>query len=922
MKQRKKRGRLSPAAENNLSDLFSGMTYAPAGTYGMGQAASLTVVRRSMLSSATNFNGSSHLVTVNFSYVMKNNETMILKSGGELSEFILGNFSPHLLMMAKRLLGVILASLVSIFMAKSQDLVFDGITPAPGSEISSFNFVLKFDLSKIIEANGPADYGIGWVGFHNDKLLAQEKSVTLYEGPQEDGTVIGRLCTSNYTGKTAGFEATDIIELNFEGTVPKPGVKYTMVITNQFKVFTVAKGSSPISNSTFDCFKTPIVYEFIGGQASSESVSLTDCSLSSGQSLESIDNVKFNFNIPVTANNNNPVIIKEGDDTVATSLSSQVSEDGLCVTYLFDNVPLYKKHNYSVVLPAHAVKAVSDENKGNEQFTVNVSGTSVQYFSFVSSTPEENSTSIFSSIKAIFEVPAGLEIFKKEGVICNLSATLYKNSISEENLVGTLTGVGNGNSVTWTNTFALEPSTTYIVFVPKGQFPLYITSDDKYNYETGNGEVNILLNTPSVTESGIPKVEFQAPVLGIYNDKGDNVTLSNGDKVNEITTIDFLLKDLRYSYNGEYISPACWDKNQIEIYDITNGTPVLVTKAILSPQSYETTTYYYVVYRAAVNSLFYEGHKYRLVVPAGTVSVGKKPLRYYAGNEEYVVDFEGTSPTTVELISCSLADNTELSELSNIIWKFKGNFVYNTELSVIEMTGSIGGSRPTFVSSLNGETTVRAFFNATTGGPQQLNTKQTYTIILPEGLLYAAEDPSIKNEEMKINIIPIEKVPEVVEPEYVNVEIVTNDFMTTTQKAVKGKIFTYSMTFDSADWKLTSATQGDKNLAVTNDILVCPALSENTKIDLNVEYKGPWASDEDTTGIWQVPNSEIRIFRDGNFIVVEGVSPDNTINVYNVAGMLVNTTHVSDGHNLVRLTVAPDQLYIVMVDGVAAKIQM
>lgn len=76
MKQRKKRGRLSPAAENNLSDLFSGMTYAPAGTYGMGQAASSTVVRRSMLSSATNFNGSSHLVTVNFSYVMKNNETM------------------------------------------------------------------------------------------------------------------------------------------------------------------------------------------------------------------------------------------------------------------------------------------------------------------------------------------------------------------------------------------------------------------------------------------------------------------------------------------------------------------------------------------------------------------------------------------------------------------------------------------------------------------------------------------------------------------------------------------------------------------------------------------------------------------------------------------------------------------------------
>lgn len=67
-----------------------------------------------------------------------------------------------------------------------------------------------------------------------------EKSVTLYEGTQEDGSVTGRLCTSNYNGNTAGFEASDIIELNFEEVVvPKPGVKYTMVITNQFKVYTL-----------------------------------------------------------------------------------------------------------------------------------------------------------------------------------------------------------------------------------------------------------------------------------------------------------------------------------------------------------------------------------------------------------------------------------------------------------------------------------------------------------------------------------------------------------------------------------------------------------------------------------------------------------------------------------------------------------
>lgn len=821
--------------------------------------------------------------------------------------------------MAKRLFGLILASLVSIFMTKAQDLVYDGITPSPGSEISSFNFVLKFDFSKIFENNGQADYGIGWVGLHNDKAPTLEKSVTLYEGTQEDGTVIGRLCTSNYNGKTAGFEATDIIELNFEGALPKPGVKYTMVITNQFKVYTVAKGSSAISNSTYDCYKTPIVYEFIGGQASSESVSLTDCSLSPGQSLESIDNVKFNFNIPVTANNSNPVMIKEGDDIIATSLSSQVSEDGLCVTYLFDNVLLYKNHNYSVVLPANAVKAVSDDNKGNDQFTVNVSGISVQYFSFVTCSPEQNSTSIFSAIKAIFEVPAGFEIYKKEGVICNLSANLYKNSISEENLLGTLTGVGNGNSVTWTNTFALEPSTTYIIFVPKGQFPLYITSDGKYNYETGNGEVNIVINTPTVEESGIPKVEFQAPVLGIYNDKGDNATLSNGDKVSDITTIDFLQKDLRYFYDGEYMGITCWDKNQIEIYDITNGTPVLVTKAKLSSQPYETTTFYWNLLRATVNSQFYEGHKYRLVVPSGTVSVGKKFLRYYAGNEEYTVDFEGTSPTIVELISCSVADNAELSEIPCVTWKFKGKFVRNPELSANLVTPAGGGDDPTFVSvNNNAETVVQAFFYFDNGKPFTLRSGAKYTLILPEGIIYNAGDPSIKNEEMRINLSGIDKTPEVINPEYVNLTVEVNGIATVEQQAVKGEKTTINLT-PTEDWKVetvSGATQTGGNVYTT------PTLTADATVKVELAYDGPWAT-EISSNVYEIDTENILIYKDGNFIIVEGAKPDQTICVYNIAGLLVNTANSADGMDKVILTVSQNQeYYIVTVAGKAAKIKM
>ncbi|MBD5211653.1 MAG: hypothetical protein HDS74_00950, partial [Bacteroidales bacterium] len=765
-------------------------------------------------------------------------------------------------MMAKRLLGVMFAVVLSIFSTKAQDLVYDGITPAPGSEISSFDFELKFDFSKIIEANGNAEYGVGWVGLHNDKLPSQEKSVTLYEGSQEDGIVIGRLCTSNYNGKTAGFEATDIVKLNFEGAVPKPGVKYTMVITNQFKVYTVVKGSSAISNSTFDCFKTPITYEFIGGQASTETVSITDCSLSTGQSLEGIDNVTISFSVPVAINSNEKLVIKEGDNVVASSTSALVSEDGMSVTYTFDNVILYSKHNYSVVLPANAVYSASDDTMGNQQFTVSIDGSSFQYFAFVSSSPEQDSTSIFSSIEASFELPDGLTIYKQEGVQCDLSAKLYVNSVSEENLIGKLDGVGNGNGLTWTNKFALEPSSTYIVFVPKGQFPPFITSENKYNYELRNSEVNIILHTPSIEDSGIPKIEFQAPVLGVYNANGDNVTLNNGDKVSEITSIDILLKDLRYSYNGEYLSAMTTEPGLIEIYDITDGSPVLVNTYKLLSQQYETTTYYYTVRRAYVRSLFYEGRKYRLVIPAGTVTCAKKPLQNFAGNEEYTVEFEGATPTTVELISCSLEENAEVSELPIVTWNFKGQFVKNPDVDANLITPAGGGWHPTYVTVNNsGETIVQAFFYRENGSPITLRKGEKYTVWLPEGLIYNAGDPSIKNEEMRINITGVEKTPEVVAPEFVKVTAEVNGIATVEQHAVKGEKATITIA-PTEDWIVESvegASLSGENTYTT------PELTDDTIVKAKLAYDGAWAV-EVTTGVWEIAEDNISIARDGQLI--------------------------------------------------------
>ncbi|MDE7382247.1 MAG: hypothetical protein K2N03_09015, partial [Muribaculaceae bacterium] len=218
-----------------------------------------------------------------------------------------------------------------------------------------------------------------------------------------------------------------------------------------------------------------------------------------------------------------------------------------------------------------------------------------------------------------------------------------------------------------------------------------------------------------------------------------------------------------------------------------------------------------------------------------------------------------------------------------------------------------------------------AFYDSTNGGALQLDPKNTYQVILPEGLIYYAGDPSIKNEKMTIDIVPVEKVSN--EPEFVDVKITTNDFMTTTQKAFKGNTFTYKMTFNAKEnepayWVLKSAKQGNKNLAVANGMFVIPSLKDATEIDLEVEYTGDWSVNV-STDVWEIKGENpIRIYKDADMIVVEGVNPDNTINVYNVAGMLINTTRTTDGNDIVRISVSKGQYYIVTVDGVATKILM
>ncbi|MBD5218544.1 MAG: hypothetical protein HDS73_08670, partial [Bacteroidales bacterium] len=100
-----------------------------------------------------------------------------------------------------------------------------------------------------------------------------------------------------------------------------------------------------------------------------------------------------------------------------------------------------------------------------------------------------------------------------------------------------------------------------------------------------------------------------------------------------------------------------------------------------------------------------------------------------------------------------------------------------------------------------------------------------------------------------------------------------------------------------------------------------PKLTADTIVKANLAYDGAWAV-EVTTGVWEIAEDNISITRDGQLIVVSGVTPEQTINVYTVGGLLVGTANATTDNEIVKLTVAPGQVYIVTVNGKAAKLQM
>lgn len=832
--------------------------------------------------------------------------------------------------MKRLILGLLMFFFIGISYIMAQDplLKLQGIFPSENSAITDFDFTITFDISEVIQTYGDDQYGIGWVGFHNDKLPAKEKSISLYEGNDETGILLGRTCTSNFTGKTDGFTPGNSIRISFPGLIPTEGKVYTLVITNEFKVYTKDKGATSLANTTLSYFDSPYKCSFIGGKASNENLTLVGSSIQSGSDVERLSELTYTFNIPVNIASDTPLQIKEGDNIVAESENAFLSEDMLSVTYKFNDINLYLSHLYSISLPQGLIVSVDNPNLTNEAFDITFNGSSIIRCNLKYSSPTDGSCYIFDKIECVFDMPSNYIMYHDQSTIVNHKLYIYEDIIDEEHLQCALNGTVNSSQdgFTWSNTLSLKPGRTYICYIPEGQIRAYSTITNNYAKDCANAQVLIRVTTPSIEESGYPPIVLGDPVIGKH-DAGGSV-LKNGDAIGSIDLLEIAPVDIFYTgKDGESKFRLSEDtfKHTGYLYDITSGTPELIKEVSLNVVQRETSFYYYTVISAPLSSVFFEGHRYRFVIPRDEFTILYPPLYNYVRTPEYSIEFEGSTPTEARLVSSTLQDGEELSELGNVVWTFKGQFELNPEAEALLKYNNII-NRWLLTSKYDGSGNTRVvahIYLDLSGKPLPLQKGVDYTLTLPEGALYYLTDASIVNKEVSVTFKGVEAKPEVQEPELVNAEVSINGFHTATLDAVKGRKLNVSLIPDG-NWTVTALTRDGNDvlpfMQENDGVYTTPALTADTKIAATIEYDGVIINDI-ASEVVEIPETSVKVYSDGEHIVVDGINAGDVVAVYSTNGMLIAEQTMNASDRAMQITIANGQIYIVRVNDKAVKIQ-
>lgn len=661
----------------------------------------------------------------------------------------------------------------------------------------------------------------------------------------------GELLYSGYekiTNTSDAFKLGNTIELSLKETL-------TFEKGEDYLLYFPANCFYPSTKTTeYSTYKSGIISIPFKGCENSTSLNIVAISPESHSSIKIMSKLFIEFDRDVSVSEGaTAYLLESGNQMGQSSYIAVESSNTNIICVRFDDITLYNSKTYSINLPENMVKDNSDDSIGNSELNLSFIGASFHPVETGRIYPSNNSElSWLSQVKIPFKFDEGYNLGRSE-----VKAKLYKGGLESE---PTVYDCSIGSNMTdllvdiWD--FNLEPSTNYNLVIEEGQ--VVPTASDNISVkllDTSNHDIVLTYTTPEVLSS----VEKTNPT---------DVTPSANAEIDNLGTLRLTFQP--YTFDGADYVVEMTEGAKATLSDGTSKWTVEMSyEGGEGGESYATADF---------NLELISGKDYKVTIPAGTFyPYAHTELMSRAESEAIELVFIGTTPAQHSVVISSSDGHT------------------------------------TTTIAMRHQDVVLAF-EAPEGRNIENVTLNEQPIELNQGN-YTIEDIT---EDAKFHVALNKVEPVVVEHDYVNVSLAIgtdeNHAPVYVHPTEKGKDAKVNLSA-GALWKLSSLKLNgeDVDASEANDgyyTIPGDKLNQDANLVAEFEYNGNYAFDF-TTGVQTVEGCDYSVYSDNGTLVVENVADGANVAVYNMHGMLIDSTKASD--SVLRLTIEPG--YYVLIIG-------
>lgn len=818
-----------------------------------------------------------------------------------------------------------LCSIIAGAVANAAAPSFLGSIPENGATVSSFNEIkLNFDLSEVeAEYGNPGQWGMSYnaMWFEGFEDFFPPQMAVLYKGSVEDNNIVGRIYDS-YTASSQDWSVKDYISLSFPNINIEENQLYTLVVTFEFFSY------NPIAeqkSTYFDCTNSPLKLEFIGGEGGDKALILESSTLSEDAIFEKVPEISLYFNYDVDVLNGNSAYILEDNNLFSESITfSKNYDNSKSILLTSPDKEIYFGHTYDLIIPKGAIGLSENHNITNDEIKLTFNGNSFHYFGTGRIRPSNGSVTVLGEITIPFKFP---EVEGKNYGFIALSngdqtpftGYLYEGDDDStepiEIMIGGVTSDSKG--LIFNPTIIPNPESSYTIVIPEGNVKAYEigASREIYLKDYLSERVELHYTTPAVSD------------LPLWQPTAANI--SEGAEIEHLDY--FIVNCPDYEYDGviyNTISAKLFREGG-KLYEVTaDGDKEIasfnITRPTLTAESEIGNGQYIGKYFVGkVDQDLYIGKTYKLVLLSGEFVVDNPFIGHYIGNEEVSVTIKGAASTELKSeFTSNIAEGQTASHLG-VVSIYTNDPVAVVEGAALELrNGENVKTAPVRVATEEGYSHIYADFSDADHKALALDRATEYTVVLPQGSLTHTENENLVNNEYSFSVNGLEKEVEPIVPEYVSVDFMIDNYVSTSYRMVKGEPSTIKVN-STDEWYLKSLTLNGEDVIENvseEGFYTLPALEADAELAAEFSYFEDLEMTE-LSGIGSIENGNrnVSVYNDGSVIVIENLEAGDNVAVYTVNGMVIKSFVASK--DVMYIDAPVGQVYIIRVNNGAVKLQ-